>query len=330
VSFSPRHCMILAILVAMAPVTASAQVPDTDIWIADIELRQDGLHIENPVNVTQRPGYDNQPAFLWQYKLVNEAPPSTAGLLFVSADSLGTTDIYTWDARTRATTRVTQTAESEYSPTPFLEKTGSMRADGFYCVRVEADSTQRLWRFNIDGSSPRVFMADVDSVGYFAWIDDGRIAAFVLGNEKKKEPHTLRVIDVATRQETIVARGIGRSITRIPGSNDIAFTVQDDDETFRFMRLRAKDTGTEPLVDAMDAGQDAAWIPRTSAWLADTMLMSAGSALYASDAAADGSGAREAWRLIADFSGVGISTITRMVVSFDQRQIAFVATTATP
>jgi hypothetical protein len=196
---------------------------------------------------------------------------------------------------------------------------------GFCCVRVEADSTQRLWQFDIDGSNPRLVMADVDSVGYFAWIDEDHIAAFVLGNEKKKEPHTLRVIDVATQRETIVARGIGRSITRIAGSNDIAFTVQDSEDSFRFMRLRYGSMAGEPLINAMGTGQDAAWIGHTEAWLSDTMLMSAGSAIYASDPAEGRSGVRDAWRQVADFARQGISGITRMVVSPDQRHIAFVA-----
>jgi hypothetical protein len=329
-TFTMRAAAVVLALAVAGVHPVAAQVPDTDIWIADIALRQDGLHIENPVNATHRPGYDNQPAFTWYYRLINSAPPSVDGFLFTSADSLGATDIFRCDLRKRAIVRVTHTPESEYSPTPFLSESYSMTPDGFYCVRVEADSTQRLWRFDIDGSNPRLVMADVDSVGYFAWIDDGHLAAFVLGNEKKKEPHTLRVIDVATQRETIVARGIGRSITRIAGSYDIAFTMQDNEDSFRFMRLRYGSRVGEPLINAIGTGQDAAWIGHTEVWLSDTMLMSAGSAIYASDPAAGRSDVREAWRQVADFARQGISGITRMVVSPDQRHIAFVAVKDAP
>lgn len=327
-TFTLRLLVAVAIL-SSAP-AVRAQVPDSDIWLADIEHDADGLHLVNLFNVTHRPGYDNQPAFLWRWKLCFEAP-STAGLLFVAADSLGTTDIFRWDRDTKRSVRVTHTVESEYSPTPFMRgHAGLMSPNGFDCVRVEADSTQRLWRFGIDGSNPRLLLSDVDSVGYFAWIDEDHLAAFVLGNEKRKEPHTLRIIEVATQRETIVARGIGRSITRIPGAYDISFTVQDDDDTYRFMRLRQGGTVIEPLIDAMGTGQDAAWIGHTSTWMSDTMLMSAGTAIYASDPAPGRSGGRDTWHQVADFARQGISGITRMVVSPDQRQIAFVATTTTP
>jgi hypothetical protein len=322
--------MMAAIVLCLAPATSNAQVPDSDIWVADVHYDGRDLRLENPVNVTNRPGYDNQPAFLWNTRLSNEPMISSNGFLFVSADTLGATDIYRWDPVTKRSVRVTHTSESEYSPTPFISANYLMKPDGFHCVRVEADSTQRIWRFGIDGSNPRVFMADVDSVGYFTWIDEGRIAAFVLGNEERKEPHTLRVIEVATQRETIVARNIGRSITRTAGSNDISFTLQDDDDTYRFMRLRPDRSMVEPFVDAMGTGQDAAWIGHTSTWPSDTMLMSAGSAIYASDPDPGRRGVREAWRQIADFAGAGISGITRMVVSPDQRQIAFVATTSSP
>jgi hypothetical protein len=94
--------------------------------------------------------------------------------LFTSADTSGTTDIFRWDPKSNSVTRVTRTPESEYSPTPFGDWSG---ATGFCAVRVEADSTQRLWRFDLDGSNPRLVVSEVDSVGYFAWIDDG-IAVF--------------------------------------------------------------------------------------------------------------------------------------------------------
>jgi hypothetical protein len=191
---------------------------------------------------------------------------------------------------------------------------------GFCTVRVEADSTQRLWRFDMDGTHPVLVMTDVDSVGYFAWIDENRLAAFVLGNEKKKEPHTLRVIDVPTQTETIVARNIGRAIHRIPNTKDISFTLAEDDDTFRFMTLHEGDKAPRALIDAKGQGQDAAWF-------ADgTMLMSAGSAIYAASFK-DGPAA---WRLVRDFSDAGIALITRIAVAPDQDRIAFVATTTAP
>ena len=330
-SFPTRPCMILAILATIAPLSASAQVPDTDIWLVDVRgAGTSSFRMENPVNVTRRPGYDNQPAFLYirdtvgdehgHVRSVNRAIYPRVGLLYVAADSLGSTDIFRWDPETKTSVPLTRTPESEYSPTPFGVVASGGPA-GFYTVRVEADSTQRLWQFDIDGSNPRVVMADVDSIGYFAWIDETHLAAFVLGNEARKEPHTLRVIDVKAQTETIVARDIGRAIHRMPGMGDISFTVQEEDDSFRFMCLRHGRTTPEPLIDAVGTGQDAAW-------LGTTMLMSAGPKIYAAIPGAKGESG--AWRPVADFSDTGITGIMRMAVSPDHRRLAVVAVTSTP
>lgn len=303
----------------------AAQVPDTDIWIADVIGEGTSLHLGTPVNVTHRPGYDNQPCFLWgPVMAINDRQPERYGFLFTSADSLGSTDIYRWDPKSNSIVRVTHTPESEYSPTPFA---GSWTGPtGFYTVRVEADSTQRLWQFNIDGSNPRLVASDVDSVGYFAWIDDRHVAMFVLGNEKKKEPHTLRIADIKTQSETIVARDIGRSMQRIPNTNDISFTMHEADDTYRFFILKRGRSSGEPLIDAVGSGQDAAWLGD------GTMLMSAGTTIYASRPIRTGSGASvdAVWRAVRDFAGLGITSITRIAVAPDQSRIALVAVKETP
>ncbi len=280
--------------------SAAAQVPDSDIWVSEVLVRGHTLDLGKPVNMTHRAGYDNQPCFL----------PDAQSFLYTAAGSEGGTDIFRCNLATRTTARVTQTPESEYSPTPF----GAPPA-GFCTVRVEADSTQRLWRFDMDGKNPTLVMTDVDSVGYFVWIDDTHLAAFILGNETKKEPHTLRVIDVTSQEETIVARDIGRSLQRIPRTGDIVFTQPRDEEHFRFMLLRNGSHAGVPLIDAVGNGQDAAW-------LGDTMLHSSGTRIYAAQPLKAGA----SFGPVHDFANDGITLITRIAVAPDHSMVAFVAT----
>jgi len=283
---------------------AYAQVPDSDIWVSEVLVRGQTLDLGKPVNVTHRAGYDNQPCFL----------SDSQSLLYTAAEPEGGTDIYRCNLATRLIERVTRTPESEYSPTPL-----ALPATGFLTVRVEADSTQRLWRFDMDGKNPALVASDVDSVGYFVWIDETRLAAFVLGNEKKKEPHTLRVVDVTTQAQTIVARNIGRSLQRIPGTSDITFTVQQDEDHYRFYILRSGSRAGAPLIDAVGSGQDAAW-------LNDTMLHSSGTTLYDAKALQPAA----SWRPVHDFAADGIAGITRIAVAPDGSYIAFVATSKAP
>lgn len=297
-----RHLLlgVVALVACGAARVAWAQVPDSDIWVSEVLVRGQTLDLGKPVNVTHRAGYDNQPSFL----------ADSQNLLFTSANAAGSTDIWRCNLGQKAAlVQVTSTPESEYSPTPF----GSPAA-GFCTVRVEADSTQRMWRFDMEGKNPALVMSAVDSVGYFAWIDDTHVAAFILGNEKKKEPHTLRVIDVQTQAEAIVARNIGRSIQLIAGTHDISFTVQQGDEDrYRFFILKNGAHSGAPLIDAVGNGQDATW-------LGDTMLHSSGTTIYAAFG-----GGPSAFRPVRDFAAEGITGITRMAVAPDHSLIAFVA-----
>ena len=90
-----------------------------------------------PVNVTARPGYDNQPFFL----------PNGRAFLYTSIREDSQADIYRYDIAARTSIRLTSTRESEYSPTPLPD------GSGFSAVRVEADSTQRLHPFQFQGES---------------------------------------------------------------------------------------------------------------------------------------------------------------------------------
>jgi hypothetical protein len=299
-----RLVAVTVLLVCGRVSAAYPQVPDTDIWVSEVFVHGTSVELGKPVNVTHRPGYDNQPCFL----------SDSQTILYTVADAAGRTDIYRRVLTAPSSVRVTQTPESEYSPTPL-----EAPASGFCAVRVEADSTQRLWRFNLDGSNPTPVMSDVDSVGYFAWIDPTHVAVFVLGNEKKKEPHTLRVVDVNAHTETVVARGIGRSIQRIPGTHDISFTMEGDEDHYRFFILKNGARAGVPLIDPIGNGQDAAW-------MGNTMLLSSGTTIYAA-APLD---SKPAWKPVRDFASDGIATITRMAVAPDHSLIAFVAVRTAP
>ena len=114
---------------------AAANPPDTDIFLAPLTTSDGSLSVGQAANITRTPGYDNQPAFL----------ADGGALLFTSNRGGKQTDIYRYDLTSKQTTRVTNTPESEYSPTITPDRQHKS------VVRVEADGTQRLWRFTLDG-----------------------------------------------------------------------------------------------------------------------------------------------------------------------------------
>ena len=269
--------------------------PGTDIWLAPLTSTPEGMpRIGTPTNITERPGYDNQPYFL----------PDGSGFWFTAVDDhSGQADIWRYDIASGGVAQVTQSApESEYSATPLPN------GSGISVIRVEADSTQRLWRFDADGRNASVLIPDVAPVGYHKWADEHTVVMFVLGN-----PATLQIWNEDLGLLPIAAYDIGRSIQPIPGSDHVSYVQRHEDGTSSIMRLRPHTGESELLVATPHGGDFHAWTPD------GVLLMGEASSLLAWK---PGSGSE--WTVVADFGDIGI-TISRLAVSPDGTHIAIVA-----
>lgn len=280
--------LAMIVLLGVWPTPSPAQ-PGTDIYIAPLQLGQHPV-IGVPENITGRGGYDNQPFF----------SPDGSYLLFASADTSGQTDVFRYGFAAGVTERLTHTVESEYSPTILP------RGDGFSTVRVEADGvTQRLWRFDLDGSHPQLVMADVDSVGYHTWLDGENLVLFIVG-----DPHTLRRVHVPTQNEQVIARDVGRSVFKVPGQPMVSFT-QPGNDGFVARIYDAFDGQIIEGAEIPDGGQDLAWAGN------GTMFASGGTTVYAY--------LDNQWLVVQDLSVYGLSGLTRLAVAPDGSSIAIVA-----
>ncbi|MCZ8283993.1 MAG: hypothetical protein O9353_00930, partial [Bacteroidia bacterium] len=120
---------MLACLLLLPGLTTLAQMPETDLWLFSLEKKDRVYQAVNPVNITNRPGYDNQPAFTADGK----------SILYVSIRDDGQADVYRYDLKSKLHTNLTKSKVSEYSPTVLPDESG------FSAVVVEADSAQRIW-----------------------------------------------------------------------------------------------------------------------------------------------------------------------------------------
>jgi hypothetical protein len=300
-----RHSVIAAVLTLALSGQLSGQrgagspPPDTEIFLAPLSTSAGLPSIGQPVNITNSPGYDNQPSFT----------PDGQQILFTSNRGGTQTDIFRYDIAGRAIARLTDTPESEYSPT--------VTPDGAHIsvIRVEADNTQRLWRFTIDGKQPALVLAGVKPVGYHAWADDHTLALFVLGT-----PATLQVADTASGKAEVVVRGIGRSIQKIPGRATISFVerevpaVRGGAPILRIRELEPKGRHITPLVNAVAGASEA-----DCAWTPDGMLLMAHTDMLYGWKRGD-----PEWRRVADLAPLGLHGVTRLAVSPKDDRIAFV------
>jgi WD40-like Beta Propeller Repeat len=289
----------LAVVTLAAALQTATPPPDTEIYLASLSTPAGQLTVGAPVNITGNPGYDNQPSFT----------PDGRSVLFTSIRGGTQTDIYRYDIAAGRVARVTNTPESEYSPT--------VTPDGAHIsvICVEADGTQRLWRFTIDGAQPELVLADVKPVGYHAWADDRTLALFVLG-----QPSTLRLADTATGSADVLARDIGRTIQRIPGGGTISFVEREGggrEGTAARLWIRELDPKTRritPLVAALPGATEA-----YHAWAPDGWLLSA-----EKDVLYGWRRGQADWIRLADLATLGLRGVSRLAVSPNGDRIALV------
>ncbi len=292
---------------APSPPPARPAAPDTEVYLASLKIAGDRIEIGGPKNISTSAGYDNQPSFT----------RDGSAVLFTSGRGGGQTDIYRYDIVPGRVSQVTTTPESEYSPTETPDQ-------GISVIRVEADGTQRLWRFTTDGRDPRVVLDAVKPVGYHAWADDHTLALFILGQTGTSQPSTLQIADSRTGSVRTVASDIGRSIQRIPGGSAISFVQRErtaDKTTFLIKEIDPASGSIRLLTPAVEGpgDVDCAWTPD------GTLLMARGDRLFAWRRARPSESSSPAWREVASLERLGLHGVTRLAINPDGTAIALVA-----
>ncbi len=276
---------------AAAGMTALAQAPPaTDIYLAPLTMTGARVAVGRPINITNNPGYDNQPQFL----------ADSSGVLFSSNRDGQQTDIYRYEIAHKRVVQVTKTADNEYSPT--------LTPDGrtFTTIRGAA---QRLWRFTLDGADAGLAWTHQGLIGYHVWVSPTQIATFILGAQR--QPATLQLLDMRTGASDVIERGIGRSLLIRPGCGTVSFVVKPQGAPWEIRELNPVTRAITPLTPTLDGSEDLAWTPDGA------IVMGQKTKLFLW---------REggSWTEIADLGRQGVDNITRLTVSPDGRWIAVV------
>lgn len=283
--------LLVGALSGTAVATGAQGPPSTDVWV--VPMRQSGTAIAfgDPLNATHRAGYDNQPAFTADGRSV----------LYTSVRSDAQADIWRFALPAGRPERVTMTTESEYSATPTPD------GRSFSVIRVEADSTQRLWQFPLHGGgAPSLVLEKVKPVGYHVWAGDHTLVLFVLGT-----PSTLQVADTRTGVSRVVARNIGRALSRVPRRSAVTFLQQAGDSLPWISELDVRTNEIHRVAQPPRGADYHVWTP------AGVLLAASGSSLYRWT----GSG----WDVAADFGRWGVHGMSRLAVSPRGDWLAFVA-----
>ena len=157
--------LVAAIIIFLSVCPLWAQTA-SEIHLFDLDHHDGNFRLTNPRNISQHPGYDNQPFF----------HPDQPIIFYSSFNEDGRADVRAHDMNTGKTRNFTQTKEREYSPT--------VTPDGQFlsCIIQRDNEAQDLGKYPLDGQSP-VVLIDSLTVGYHAWINQNELLLFVLGEQ---------------------------------------------------------------------------------------------------------------------------------------------------
>lgn len=287
--------VLVVALVASAGVSAWQRGPagNPEVFLASLNLDVMPITGGEAENISHNPGYDNQPSFT----------PDGRAILFTSNRDGKQTDIYRYDIATKQTTQLTHTTESEYSPV--------VTPDGktFSVIRVEADGTQRLWRFDLDGTHPRLVLTNVKGVGYHAWLDATHLAVFIVG--ASGQPNTLQLADTTTDSAELIDRDPGHGLALRPGppgaSRTVTYVCKTNPAQWMVKEFSVAQKTPTVLTAAVAGSEDLAWDPVYSA---GRLFMPKGPKLFVWSPTSP-------WHEAGDFTTAGIDRITRLMVNPD-------------
>lgn len=295
------RCLILCLCVTTLH---AQQIPGSEIYLFDLRKEKDGLVLSNPKNITNHPGYDNQPYF----------HPDKSLLYFASSDEEGRTDIVEYDLKSGKTKKITDTPEREYSPTVTPDK------KYLSCIIQRDNGAQDLGKYPINGGKAEVVI-DYLKVGYHAWWNEHQVFLFVLG-----ETNSLHLIDVRLKTDLEVAQNIGRSLHRT-AEGSVSYIHKLSPEKWE-VKVITKDTGPGlSLGETLPGRDDICWTPDMKVITSDgeKIFYSSGHGVPVDSIASDGTRAQNQlqWNEI-KLEGSPLKGITRIAVNSTGTKLAVV------
>jgi Tol biopolymer transport system component len=282
------------LLFSICSVSSFAQLPDTDIFLADIKNEQGKISFSDPVNITNRTGYDNQPSFT----------PDGRSLLYVSVMDTTQSDVYKYDFKTKKKFQITKTVESEYSPSY------SPNGNSISVVRVDKDSGQRCYNLSLAEIDHIKVIKNSDSIGYYCWLNDSLLAMFILG-----KANTLQVLNTHTSERKLIASDIGRCMKTDVTKKNLFFVIKQNENEWSIFDMNIATSRISKVLPTLKGNEDFAILPD------GTFLMGSEGKLFKCNTSTD-----RDWQMIADFSST-IKSFYRISVNAKGDKIAFVAYT---
>ncbi len=265
---------------------------NSEVFICNIDFDESEIEILNLANISNDPGYDNQPSFA-----------SDNHVLF-AGNNKGQTDFYRYQINRGSKTLLGGLKSGgEYSPQVIPGQ------KEIAAVRLDTTGLQRLYRYDIENKTNTTIIDDL-VVAYYIFYDANTIAGCYI----EEDNLNLFVFKIDENKSYTLLKNVGRSFNKVPGQNSISYSVTNEAGN-QDIYLLDMVTYESFFVTQMPIGvQDHAWLDESR------IIIGSKSSLFMYDTFGE-----ENWRKMADLSEAGIKNITRIAVSPNGEGLALAA-----
>lgn len=266
--------------------------PETEIFLLDLKLGTDSMEVSNARNVTSRVGYDNQPYFT-----------KNSDSFVFSRDDGYQTDIYEYDIAKQKSERLSDSDNTEFSPTPFPNNAK---------LAFVSDRSNSIWYASRDDiDNPKWVFADNpihEPIGYFSWNHDTGYILYwsqygfsvTLAHQSRADVHF------------VSGNAIPSTPHIIPGTDNFSFVHRQANGEAWIKELDPVSKSIRPLTPIVGSNANYAWAPDGA------IAMIEGSKLYRWHKD------NPTWKEVADLTKQGIRNANRVAISPDGKRMAIV------
>ncbi|MBS1680914.1 MAG: hypothetical protein JST48_04310 [Bacteroidetes bacterium] len=214
----------------------------SEIYLFDLRIRKENVSISGGKNITNHPGYDNQPFFHFDEPII----------YYAAFDENNRSDIKYFNYKTEKTTQLTQTTEREYSPTLTLDE------QYVSCIIQRDNNAQDLGKYPVEGGLPTVIISSL-MVGYHVWTDNSHVALFVL--DPNGQQNELHYFLLPTQSDTLLATNIGRSLHKVPDEPAFSFVHKISEKEWVIKKFNTITKKISTVATTLPGNEDLCWTP---------------------------------------------------------------------
>jgi hypothetical protein len=267
---------------------------NTEIFLLDIKFKLDKIEIYNVKKISNNKGYNNQPIFV-----------SNDKILFTSERNLQN-DIVQYDSSENSLKYLTNTLTSEYSPIRY-------KKNKVTAVSLDKKGEQYLRIYNVKDNTFKIPFTD-KIVGYYNY--SKKIKNQIISSVLENNELVLYTSNLKTKTHTYIDNNTGRSIHNIPknkfGEEKISY-ISKKDSIWNINYADLSSYKTKTITTTLNNNEDICWFKDGS------ILTSNKNNLYIFN-----SKLSKDWKLLCSLEEYGITNISRIAINPNNDKLALV------